>query len=84
MQKLRNGKSPGHDGLRAEHVKAAPSAFSMHSYPLALKSAVVGAEPLRWKGGEAIPLYKGKGDLTDPGNYRSVLVSELLGKRFHA
>ena len=54
------------------------------SYALALKTAVTGSEPLRWRGGLVTALYKGKGSLSDVGSFRSILVSEVLAKRYHA
>ena len=80
---LARGKAPGADSLRSDHYHAAPAAFTAASFPLALKAGVTGAEPLRWKGGLAFPLYKGKGDPSKPENHRSILLAEMLSKRYH-
>ena len=67
--------------------KAAGSDGLSHSFvnidTLALKVAVHAHEPLRWRGGSCFPLFK-KGDATLCQNYRSILVSELLAKRYHS
>ena len=80
---LARGKAPGADGLCSEHYHSAPAAFTERTFPLALKAAVTGAEPLKWKGGIAFPLYKQKGDSSDPNNHRSILLAEMLAKRYH-
>ena len=80
---LKSRKAPGWDGLSTDHLHLALPHFTQLTYPLALKAACTGAEPLRWRGGQAIPLYKGKGDPSRPSNHRSILISELLGKRYH-
>ena len=80
---LKSRKAPGWDGLSTDHLRMALPQFTQLTYPLALKAACTGAEPLRWRGGQAIPLYKGKGDPARPSNHRSILISELLGKRYH-
>ena len=80
---LARGKAPGADGLCSEHYHSAPAAFTECTFPIALKAAVTGTEPLKWKGGIAFPLYKQKGDSSDPQNHRSILLAEMLAKRYH-
>ena len=80
---LARGKAPGADGLCSEHYHSAPAAFTECTFPIALKAAVTGTEPLKWKGGIACPLYKQKGDSSDPHNHRSILLAEMLAKRYH-
>ena len=81
---LRSKKAPGPDGVTAEFVKQNVPVFAATSYSLCLKTAHSLREPLRWRGGTAIPLWKGKQDEQLCSSYRSILVSELLSKRFHA
>lgn len=40
-------------------------------------------EPLTWKGGQLIPLSKGKDDAMDPTGYRSIFISDSTAKMFH-
>ena len=81
---LQAGKSPGPDGLSHDLIKAAGTAVPLKSYPLALKVAVTGVEPLRWRGGLAWAIFKRKGNGSQASHYRSILVSDVLGKRFHS
>ena len=76
-------KAAGSDGLSHSFVNIDRSGSAALSFPLALKVAVHAHEPLRWRGGSCFPLFK-KGDATLCQNYRSILVSELLAKRYHS
>ena len=49
-----------------------------------VKAVVNVHEPLPWKGGRLFALYKGKGDPSDPGSFRSIFLSELAAKMLHA
>ena len=80
---IRPGKAPGPDGLGSTPVKLALSEVAFHSYALTLKAAATRCEPLEWRGGQALPLHKGKGAGLAMGEYRSVLRSNLVGKRWH-
>ena len=77
-------KAPGHDEISHDHLKLAVPEFAQASFSLALKCAATLREPLRWKGGCVSPFYKLKGPTDDPNSFRSILVSETLGKRFHS
>lgn len=48
-----------------------------------LKLVLHGQEYLGHKGGLLTPAHKGKGALTDPKAYRSLLVSSHIGKTLH-
>ena len=81
---LKAGKAPGADGLSHDVIARLGQCVPQESYALALKTAVTGSEPLRWRGGLVTALYKGKGSLSDVGSFRSILISEVLAKRHHA
>ncbi|CAE7654063.1 GTPBP4, partial [Symbiodinium pilosum] len=81
---LKRGKAPGADGISHDIIAGLGQNVPQGSYSLALKTAVTGAEPLRWRGGLVTALYKGKGSLSDVGAFRSTLVSEVLAKRYHS
>ena len=36
--------------------------------------------PKNWKISMVVPLYKGKGDINKPGNYRGISLLSILGK----
>ena len=80
---LKAGKAPGADGISHDVIAGLHGCVQQGSYALALKAAVIGSEPLRWRGGLVTALYKGKGSLSDVGAFRSILVSEVLAKRYH-
>ena len=81
---LSAGKAPGADGLSSDFARVAPALLAANTYSLGLKVAYTGCEPVRWRGGTACPLYKGKYEATLCSSFRSILVSELLSKRFHS
>jgi hypothetical protein len=47
-------------------------------------SAIVSAPPQSWRTAKIIPLYKGKGDVSNPENYRSIAVTPPFAKVFMA
>ena len=81
---IKSKKAPGPDGVTTDFVKQDVATFAATSFPLCLKAAYTTHEPLRWRGGTAFPLWKGKQSEQLCSSYRSILVSELLSKRFHA
>ncbi|CAE8629497.1 unnamed protein product [Polarella glacialis] len=52
-------------------------------HPLYLKCSLFAVEPLKWKGGCLLSLFKGKGDTAECGNSRAILISGVLGKALH-
>lgn len=53
-------------------------------YPLLLKLAIRSEEPIQWKGGRTIALYKGKGAHDICSNFRSILLMSTIGKALRA
>eukprot|EP00435_Cladocopium_sp_Y103_P075615 s462_g61.t1 len=49
-----------------------------------IKAAWHVREPLTWKGGLLIPLFKGKGSPSDPQAYRSIFPSDICAEVHHA
>ena len=80
---LHSKKSPGPGGLSAAFVNQDRPAMAAHTFTLCLKTAHQGREPLLWRGGRAFALYKGKGDARLCQSFRSILLSDLLAKRWH-
>ena len=76
-------KAPGPGELSPAFICLDKGAMAAHTYPLCLKTAQGGREPLFWRGGRAFALYKGKGDARLCQNSRSILVSDILAKRWH-
>ena len=69
--------------LPAEFLKADPAASATLLFPSLLALFRFFQQPISWKGGQYFPLYKGKGAITSPGNYRAILIGNTVPKIFH-
>ena len=76
-------KASGLDQLPSELCGACPCELARQNYGALLKLFLHGQESLWHKGGILYPAHKGKGPLSDPKAYRSLLVSSHLGKALH-
>ena len=76
------GKRAGHDGLQTDALRVAPRAMCRHLHPLAVKASLT-REPLDWKGGVAVPLWKGRGLQHEVNTYRSIMLQSTIGKLHH-
>ena len=77
------GKAHGPD-LPGELCHHHPALVARLLYPLLLKVLLHGNEPLSFKGGLLLtPAFKGKGPADNCRSYRSLLVSNHLGKAVH-
>jgi hypothetical protein len=47
-------------------------------------SAITSAPPQSWRTAKIVPLYKGKGDASNPENYRSIAITPPIAKVFMA
>ena len=72
IRKLKNNKSPGLDLMRNEFLKNA--SFELISFICRLFNFILnsGYVPDIWCKGLIMPLYKNKGDSSDPDNYRGI------------
>ena len=77
------GKAAGVDSIPPEAFAIAPQAMARLFHPIVVKSALRFEEPLAWKGGTCIELFKGKGAFLECKSYRDVLVSDIAGKVYH-
>jgi len=75
-------KAPGYDGFGAETWQGSVSSNRRGLYALFLKSAARRYVPLQFRGGFLIPLYKNKGTLSDPANFRGILLQDTSAKIF--
>ena len=78
------GKAPGTDAIRAELLHLDVASIAQATFPLIMKIAMSGREPLRYKGGLLAAVYKGKGARSDCSNSRSILLASSISKRYHA
>ena len=83
-RKTKNGKAPGPNGLPAELLKLGGTEIMVHLLPLISKAILYSREPLEWKGGTLIPLYKHKGHPGHASSYRSIFLSDTTGKIYHS
>ena len=83
LRRVPAGRACGPDGLPGELCKHHAPALAKKLYSTLVKILVHGHEPLTWKGGKLTPAYKGKGPSHQCSSYRSLLVSNHLGKAVH-
>ena len=83
FRSTRSHRSPGLDLVYGEVLKKSPGRIAAITLPLMMKSAARRVQPVQWRGGVLAECFKGKGAVSDPGAYRSLYVSSMLGKAYH-
>ena len=83
LQKLKRGKAPGPDQIVPALIKAGGPVMARHLASLFAKVALWSSEPLQWKTGILVALFK-KGNHRDPTNYRSIYISDHIAKLYHS
>ena len=83
-RKLKPFKARGPDGLPAGLFHCYPATTAALLHPLLVKFVCQGAEPLGFKGGRLVHLFKGKGAADEPENRRGILISNHVGKIAHS
>ena len=84
VKKLKNGKACGVDHIRNEFLKSYPKEILqifVNFFNLILSSGLI---PDEWCIGLILPLYKNKGDINNPDNYRGITLLSCIGKLFTA
>ena len=84
VKKLENGKACGVDHIRNELLKSCPKGILqifVNFFNLILSSGLI---PDEWCIGLISPLYKNKGDINNPDNYRGITSLSCIGKLFTA
>lgn len=84
LRKCKNGKVPGPGQLPVDILKAGGPKVAKILTPLLVKASWHLREPLNWKGGVLVPLFKGKGSPADPSAYRSIFLSDVCAKVHHS
>lgn len=82
VKNLKTSKSPGSDNILNEHIKYTINAFSpiyIQLFNLILDTGVI---PDSWVLGDILPIYKNKGSINLPENYRPITLLSCLGKLF--
>ena len=83
IRRLKGGKAAGLDAIPNEVIRAGGPVMRAMLHELILNVAAHGREPLQWKSGVAVPLYK-KGVVTEPANYRAFFLSDSIAKLSHS
>lgn len=81
IQKMKNHKSPGSDGIPAELFKVAGSSFIRAFHQLLLKIWIKEEMPEEWNVSIICPIHK-KGDRKDCNNYRGISLLNIAYKIF--
>ncbi len=82
IKNLKNGKAAGIDDFVNEYFKySTPALISIYCklFNVVFNTGVV---PESWSNGIICPIYKNKGDASDPDNYRAITLISCLGKLF--
>jgi hypothetical protein len=82
LRKLKNNKSCGQDSIINEFLKYSSDRMAViytKLFNLILKSGIV---PTSWTIGTIKPIFKGKGSIEDPSNYRGITILSCFGKLF--
>lgn len=76
-------KARGPDGLPGSIFHIFPADVAISMYPMILKMLCYAEEPVGFKGGNLVHLYKGKGSPDLPENRRGILISNHASKVAH-
>ena len=80
--KLNNGKSPGDDMILNEYIKQSASILVPIYVRVFNTILSTGIYPTSWSLGTIIPIFKNKGDKSEPKNYRPITLASFVGKLF--
>ena len=84
IKKLKSGKASGLDNITNEFIKHSSTVLSTLYVKLFNRILRSGIIPEVWLVGVIIPIYKNKGDSSQPENYRPITILSCLGKLFTA
>ena len=81
IKKLKNNKSCEYDGILNEFLKTSSKLLKAVTtlFNIVLQTGKI---PHAWSIGYISPIYKGKGNVNDPDNYRGITVWSCFGKLF--
>ena len=78
ISQMKVGKAPGPSGIVVEMIRAAGDMGTSMIRDLAAAIIRDGKVPSDWKQSFLVCLYKGKGDVLERGNYRSLKLTEQV------
>ena len=79
----KSNRAPGLDGVTSETLKQSAKTDSLPFFQLFLKSWLLGAEPIQFKGGMIHCIAKKQGIVNDAAKMRGIMLLDSLGKIFH-
>ena len=79
FRRVKRSKAGGNDDLKSDICRLAAGPLAKKYHSLLVKMHTMAAEPIQMKGGTLIAAHKG-GDRSDPGSFRSLLLSSHIGK----
>ena len=79
----KSNRAPGLDGVTSETLKQSSKTDSLPFFQLFLKSWLLGAEPIQFKGGMIHCIAKKQGIVNDAAKMRGIMLLDSLGKIFH-
>ena len=82
IDRLNNGKASGLDRILNEYIKSTKATFIATYVKLFNMILDSGCFPEQWSTGMISPIYKSKGDRSNPQNYRPITILSCLGKLF--
>ena len=82
IEKLKNDRASGEDGIINEYIKSTAHQFINIYEKLFNLIFDCGIIPENWVIGKIKPIYKNKGDSSEPKNYRPITILSCLGKLF--
>ena len=80
INKMKNGKAPGNDGIPAEIFKHGGDLLTDRLYQLIVMSWQQGIVPQGFKDVSIVPIFKNKGNHHICGNYRGISLLAIGGK----
>ena len=80
VKKLKNGKSPGIDGVTSEMLRYGGESIIEWLTRVCVVCLAEGRVPVEWKRAIVLPIYKGKGDRNECKNYRGISLLSIPGK----
>ena len=83
LRRAASNKACRPDGIPGELLHASCSQLAHHLWPLLMKVTARVQEPIQYKGGHLIALFKRTGSPLACSSYRAILVSSPLGKSMH-
>ncbi|XP_073516627.1 uncharacterized protein [Phyllobates terribilis] len=81
LNNIKIDKSPGPDDIHPRVLKELSNVIDRPLYLIFKHSLWTGTVPLDWRQANVVPIFK-KGSKSDPGNYRPVSLTSVVGKLF--